>query len=171
VSRRFTRKGDALLISLSGPERELLVRWIPDQLRAIYHSDDSQDTARTRLFPRAYLDPTEEGAEEEWQALVHPELLRSRLDALTRVVGALDEAAPGRRGSLVVELGPDDVPALLGVVNDARLALGTILDVNDDTDLGDLDPADPAAQTSFVYLWLTHFEGELVDTLLGDMPD
>ena len=171
MSRRFTRRGEALLLSLSPPERELLASWIPEQLRAVYSEDAGDASARQRLFPVAYLDPTEEDAESEWQALVHPELLRSRLEALAQVVGALDGAEPGRRGALVVELGPDEVPALLGVLNDARLALGTVLGVTDDTEISELDPGDPSAHAAAVYVWLTHLEGELVDTLLGELPD
>ena len=81
MSRRFTRQGERLLVTLSEPERELL-RQLPDELRDAYESDDPADDVHTRLFPRAYLDPTEENAEREWQDLVHPELLRDRLDAL-----------------------------------------------------------------------------------------
>ncbi len=154
---------------LAEPELELL-RDLPEQLRGLYEDDSGTDEARARLFPRAYLDPTEEESEDEWQALVHPELLRDRLDALARVVGALEHAESGRRGMLVVQLGPDDVPALLGVLNDARLALGTRLGVTDDSDFGDVDPSDPQAAVVAVYSWLTYLEGELVEVLLGDLP-
>jgi hypothetical protein len=172
VSRRFVSKGDVIVATFSRPELELLHRWVPDQLRTVYESDDAGDAARSRLFPRAYLDPTEETAEQEWQALVYPDLLRDRLDALTRFIGVLDAPERGKRGTLVVELGPDDVSALLGVLNDTRLALGTVLDVTDDTELAaELDPDDPSTQVSMIYVWLTHIEGELVDTLLGEFPD
>ncbi|MEX2256707.1 MAG: DUF2017 family protein [Acidimicrobiia bacterium] len=171
MSRRFVRRGAAVVASFSAPEIELLGTWVPEQLRAVYESDDSADAARQRLFPRAYLDPTEESAEQEWQALVYPDLLRSRLESLARILGVLDAPERGKRGLLTVELGPDDVPALLGVLNDTRLALGTILDVTDDTELAELDPDDPSTQVSMIYVWLTHIEGELVDTLLGELPD
>jgi Domain of unknown function (DUF2017) len=170
MSRRFSRRDDHLLVTLSEPERELL-RQLPDELRDAYESHDPADDVHTRLFPRAYLDPTEENAEREWQGLVHPELLRDRLDALGRIVGALDAAEPGARGAHVVSLAPDDVPALLGVLNDARLALGTQLGVSEDTDLAELDPDDPATYRFAVYAWLTQLEGDLIDTLLGDMPE
>jgi hypothetical protein len=68
-------------------------------------------------------------------------------------------------------LGPDDVSALLGVLNDARLTLGTALGVTDDTDFDELDPEDAAAQPAYIYVWLTYLEGELVETLLGELPD
>jgi len=170
MSSRFRRSGEGLLLSLSEPEHELL-RTLPVELRELYEDDHGDDEARGRLFPRAYLDPTEEQSEEEWQELVHPELLRDRLDALTRVVDALETASAGRRGAVVVELGADDVPAFLGVLNDARLTLGTRLDVRDETDVSDLDPGSPQAPVLAVYSWLTYLEGELVEALLGEMPD
>jgi hypothetical protein len=171
MTRRFTRRGDVIVVALSESERDLLTTWVPNQLRAVYESPDDDDPARSRLFPVAYLDPTEEDAETEWQALVHPELLRARLDALATIVGVLEGAQPRRRGDLVAELGPDDVTAFLGVLNDVRLSLGTVLGVTEDTELGGLDPDDPAGQAAMIYLWLTHLEGDLVETLLGDMPD
>jgi hypothetical protein len=170
VSARFERAGDGLRLTLSEPEHELL-RTLPAELRELYEDDSGTDEARARLFPRAYLDPTEEQSEDEWQELVHPELLRDRLDAVARVVDALAAASSGRRGALVVELGPDDVQALLGVLNDARLTLGTRLGVTEEMDVTELDQSDPHAAVFAVYSWLTYLEGELVETLLGDLPD
>jgi hypothetical protein len=171
VSRRFTRRGETIVLSLSEAESELLTRWVPEQLRSVYEAEDPEEPARQRLFPVAYLDPTEEDAETEWQALVHPELLRARLDALVRVVDVVGGAERDRRGSQDVELAPDDITAFLGVLNDARLALGTVLGVSEDSELGTGDPDDPSQQAEMIYLWLTHLEGELIDTLLEDLPD
>ena len=170
MSRRFTlRRGGRVDLTLEGPEAELL-RGLPAELRGLYESD-TPDPAKDRLFPRAYLDPTEEQAEQQWQELVYPELLRGRLEALERLTGALDRADTGRKDRVVVHLEPDDVQAWLGVLNDARLALGTRLGVTDDTDLTDLDPDDPNTPVTAAYGWLTYLEGELVETLLGTLPD
>lgn len=174
MSARFERSGESLRLVLSEPERDLL-RTLPDELRQVYEGardvESGTDPVRDRLFPVAYLDPTEEQAEDEWQELVHPELVRERLDALTRVVDSLDGATSARRGALVVELGADDVPALLGVLNDARLALGTRLDLDDETDLSEIDPSEPDAAAYAVYGWLTYLEGELIEVLLGELPE
>jgi hypothetical protein len=170
MSRRFVRKGDVVRLTLSEPERELLVG-LPEQLRALYVNDAADDPVTQRLFPRAYLDPTEEAKEREWEALVRPDLLAERLAALEQVIGALAGAEPGRRGRLVLDLGEDDVPALLGVLNDARLALGTTLEVTEETDIGALDPSDPAFPAFAAYGWLTYLQGELIETLLGGMPE
>jgi hypothetical protein len=153
-------------------ERDLL-RSLPDELRTLYElGPDESDPVRGRLFPRAYLDPTAEDAEREWRDLVHPELVRGRMDALDRLLVSLDAApapTPGR-GTVVVPLDDDAVGALLSVLNDARLALGTRLGVTEDTDYDDLDPSDPRAPGLAAYAWLTYVEGELIETLLGDLP-
>ena len=51
---------------------------------------DADDAVRDRLFPHAYLDPTEEHAEEEWQRLVN----EGRMLGLTEdeLRGLFDEA-------------------------------------------------------------------------------
>ena len=87
-----------------------------------------------------------------------------------RVVSSL-EAAERRRGEFTLELTVDDVTAWLRVLNDARLALGTRLGVTEETTVDDLDPDDPATPGLAAYAWLTYLEGELVETLLEDLPE
>ncbi len=170
MARRFARKrGGRVDATFERGELELL-EGLPQQLRALYDGDET-DPARARLFPRAYLDPTEEQAEAEWRELVHPGLLEARFDALTRLEATLAAAEPTRRDRVVVHLSPEDANAWLNVLNDARLALGSRLEVTDDTDLASFDPSDPNAATIAAYAWLTYLEGELVDTLLGELPD
>jgi hypothetical protein len=155
---------------MSEPERDLL-RSLPEQLRGVYAADTEGDPVRDRLFPRAYLDPTAEDAEREWRELVQPELVRERLEALALVTSSLDDASEGKRGNLVADLTADEVAAWLGVLNDARLALGTRLGVTEHTELAELDPDDPDTAGLAVYTWLTHLQGDLVETLLMDLPD
>jgi hypothetical protein len=163
---RFRRSGDGLVVSLTEAEADLL-RSIPDELRPVLEAPPgSDDPVRNRLFPRAYLDPTQESAERDWQELVHPELVRERVAALERLVATLDRARH-HEGRVEVELSPDEVQAWLGMLNDARLALGTRLDVTEDLDHDDVGPDHPDAPAYAVYGWLTWLEGELVDMLLG----
>jgi len=171
VSPVFARDAEGgLELTLRTEERDLL-RALPDELRALYEAGpDESDPVRGRLFPRAYLDPTAEDAEREWRDLVHPELIRGRVDALDRLLVSLDAAPDATRGTVVVPLDEDAVGALLSVLNDARLALGTRLGVTEDTDYDDLDPSDPRAPGLAAYAWLTFVEGELIETLLGDLP-
>ena len=166
MSPQFARRGEGVVVTLDANEIDLL-RTIPDEVRRALEKPASKDDAvYNRLFPSAYLDPTEEGAEQEWQELVHPELLQSRLSALELVTTTLERAVT-KRGRAEVELAPEEVEAWLGVVNDARLTLGTRLGVTEDAESEAIDPSDPTAPTHAVYGWLTWFENDLVETLLG----
>jgi Domain of unknown function (DUF2017) len=163
---RFTPKGGGLVVSITEDEAELL-RSIPAELGPILSAPvDPDNPVSERLFPRAYLDPTEEGAEREWQELVRPELVRERLASLERLTKSL-ERGQVREGRVEVELEPDEAQAWLGALNDARLALGTRLGVTEDLDYEDVGEDHPDAAAYAVYDWLTWLEGDLVETLLG----
>jgi hypothetical protein len=167
VKCRSGRDGSVEL-TLDADEAALL-REIPVQLRFLYDAPTG-DPARARLFPRAYLDPTEERAEQEWEALAHAELLRDRLDALEQVLAVLDRAeTKGRK--VRVGLTSEEVGVWLAVLNDARLAFGTRLGITDDTDVYRIAPDDPARLEKAAYAWLTGLQGELVEAMLRTMPD
>jgi hypothetical protein len=148
-------------------EVETLVALVAE-LREVVQAGAADDPVSRRLFPRAYLDPTEEAAEEQWQALVQPDLLRARLDAIEAVTATLTAAVPNRRGSLEIVL--DDVTQnqWLGVLNDARLAHGTALDITEETELDAYGADDPRRGQFLLYSALTALQGELVDALLSD---
>jgi Domain of unknown function (DUF2017) len=166
VSVHFERKGEGVLVSLDSNEVELL-RAVPDQLQTVLAGPGGKDDpVYNRLFPSAYLDPTEESAEREWQELVHPELLRERLAAVELVTATLDRAVT-KRGRAEVELTTEEVEAWLHVLNDARLAIGTRIGVTEEPEVEDLDPSDPNAPAHAMYNWLTWLENDLVETLLG----
>lgn len=118
-----------------------------------------------RLFPRAYLDPTEEEAEADWQRLVHGDLVDGRRKALASVEGTL-AGATVKRGRFELTLSDEQAQDWLAVINDARLALGTRLGVTEDLDLSGLDPDDPDTAPYAVYWWLGVLEERLVDVLL-----
>jgi hypothetical protein len=165
VTVHFERRGEGVIVTLDANEVELL-RAVPSELQAVLAGPgDKDDPVYNRLFPSAYLDPTEEGAEREWQDLVHPELLRERLAALETVTATLDRAAT-KRGRAEVELAPEEVDAWLHVLNDARLALGTRLGITEDPEAEEIDPSDPEAAAHAMYGWLTWLENDLVEALL-----
>jgi hypothetical protein len=166
MSPHFELRGEGVVVSLDPNEVELL-RNVPAELQTVLSGPSSKDDpVHNRLFPSAYLDPTEESAEREWQELVHPELLRERLAALELVTATLDRAVT-KRGRAELELAPEEVEAWLHVLNDARLALGTRLGITEDPEAEEIDPSDPEAAAHAMYGWLTWLENDLVDTLLG----
>jgi hypothetical protein len=125
---------------------------------------DKDDPVVARLYPRAYLDPTAEEAESEWQRFAHPDLVEGRKEAVETLLRTL-AAARQHRGGLEVTLTPEEADAWLAVVNDARLALGTRLEVTEEMDPSSFDPDDPATAPFTVYWWLGYVEEHLVDTL------
>jgi Domain of unknown function (DUF2017) len=127
---------------------------------------DTSDPVLERLFPRAYLDPTEEDAEADWQRLVHDDLVDGRRQALATVEATL-AGATVRRGRFELTISEDQAQDWLAVLNDARLALGTRLQVTEDLDLSGLDPDDPDTAPYAVYWWLGVLEERLVDVLSG----
>jgi hypothetical protein len=123
-----------------------------------------------RLFQRAYLDPTAEVAEREFQQFVHDDLVTARLSAFTTIVDALERAAPDSRVDVEVTVGPDEEMLWVTALNDARLVIGASLGVGPD-DQGEYEPDDPRFELGVVYQWLSMLQGDLVDLLLDEMHD
>ena len=174
----FRRRRGTIEATLDPGEADLLrglCRQLSDLLDAGQDPEipGGADPALERLFPRAYLDPTEEGAEAEWQRLVHGDLMDGRRRALAAMERTLDttdpSAAPrtprGPRGRLVVTLTDEEAEAWLAVLNDSRLTLGSRLEVTEDFDLAGLDPTDPETAPYAVYWWLGLLEERLVAVL------
>jgi len=87
-----------------------------------------------------------------------------RRRALATVEGTL-AGAEVRRGRFELTLSEEQALAWLAVFNDARLALGTRLEVTEDLDLSGLDPDDPDTAPFAVYWWLGVLEERLIDVL------
>ncbi len=154
------------MVTLQAPEVELLAMTARDMMTIIQEPPEGE--VRDRLYPRAYLDPTEEDAQGEFDALVHDDLVRSRVAALQAIVGGLEAAAPNSRGVIKIALRPEQEMQWLTAVNDARLAIGTAIGVSED---GDTDYArdDPRFEYGVLYSWLTQLHFELVTLMLDEI--
>ena len=163
-----SRRGGSVVLTLH--EREIQVlQWVFSDLGRMLTDGSSLDVVTQRLFPRAYLDPTEEAAENHWQELVHDDLVETRLDAMTDVVRSLDAAAPIQGIPQVREmvLGEELAAHWIGVLNDARLAVGTALNVTAEWDFDALDPDDPGYEMHALYAWMTELLGALLAASVG----
>ncbi len=162
------RRDGAVTLRLLPDEAQLLVQ-VFGELRAMLDGAPD-DPVMQRLFPTAYLDPTEEAREHEYQVLAHASLLRTRLDSLAELLAALEPIARGtKRVELVLD--DDQVGRWMGVLNDVRLALGVAIDIDEDVDPDDYELDDPRRIGVEVYALLTWFFGELVDLLLGTVSE
>jgi len=170
---RFTRHRGAVRADLDAVEVQVLAD-LAEQLLTLVEppevSDDPlaalvglsgadvpppQDPVLSRLLPDAYRDDVDAAA--DFRRYTDGELrARKRADA-QHVLASLPEGG-GR-----VQLDRDAVDRWLGFLNDVRLALGTVLEVTEETDPDQLAEDDPAYQALHVYAWL----GWLQESLLS----
>jgi len=176
VARTFKRNrhSEGLDVVLEAGEAAVLTRLCAELVTLLDSDRDTDDEdgeakradpVLERLFPRAYLDPTEEEAEAEWQRFSHDDLMDGRRRSIETVELTLAGAVE-RRGRLELTLDPEQSQAWLAVINDARLALGTRLEVTEDMDLSRLDSNDPDTAPYAVYWWLGVLEERLIDVLM-----
>ena len=133
-----------------------LVGLAPDEVPA------PDDPVLSRLLPAAYRD--DDAAATDFRRYTDADLrLRKRANA-----AAVRLALPDGEGP--VELDRDAVDHWLECLNDMRLALGTVLGVNEETDPDDLDEDDPAYQTLLVYGWLGWLQESLLSCVEPRLP-
>jgi hypothetical protein len=169
AGRTFARGRDgALVVSLYAEEVELLMMTARDMVAIVEEPPEGE--VADRLYPRAYLDPTEETAQGEFDALVHDDLVSARRTAFEAIVAGLDAATPNANGLVELTLRPDEELQWLTAVNDARLVIGTALGIAEDDD-SEYAPDDPRFEYGVLYGWLTQLHVELVVLLLDEVGE
>jgi len=167
--RTFARARDgSLQVTLFEQEAELLVMTARDMATLVEEPPDG--AVRDRLYPRAYLDPTEESAQQEYDAVVHDDLVTARKRAFEAIADRLEAAQPNRRGMIELVLGTDEESQWLTGLNDARLVIGTALGVTEDGDT-DYPRDDPRFEYGVLYGWLTALHFELVSVFLDEIGE
>jgi hypothetical protein len=150
ISRFHRGEGGEVLLLLSDEERTLLREIAGGTLALLAAGDD--EPALRRLFPPAYDDPK---LDEEYRELTRPQLVTGRERALKLLAATVDDDV----------LSAEQADAWLRALNDARLILGTRLDVTEDLDWDGLDPADPRAPDLAVYAYVSWIQEQLVETI------
>jgi hypothetical protein len=120
------------------------------------------DPVTARLFPDAYRDDDE--AASDFRRFTSEELRTSKATNARKLL----ESLPAGGGS--VTLDEEACAAWLGALNDARLALGTALDVNENTnyEFVTLATDEPRAQRLIVYSWLGELQESMLQALMGE---
>jgi uncharacterized protein DUF2017 len=133
-------------------EREVL-GMLPEMLRALLSSNDANDPALRRLFPRAF--PDDEKASAEFDAVVRDDLLEQRMAAIETMERTLGAE----------HLTEEELIAWLAAVNDLRLVLGVRLDVTEDSTVSDF-AGDPETERAYsLYMFLSYLEEDVVRAL------
>jgi Lon protease-like protein len=154
--RRFTRTADGRYqVRLRGEERAILAA-LPDQFDALMASGAT--AATVRLFPPAYSDEPEFDA--EYRRLMADELVRRRQEAVALVRATLERD----------RLTEDELQAWIGMCNDLRLVLGTLLDVSEDRDVLDVDRSSEDMGQRVLYVLLSEIVDEGVHALSQGLP-
>ena len=64
-------------------------------------------------------------------------------------------------------MGEEQAAQWIGVLNDARLAVGTALDITPEWEFDALDPDDPSYELHALYAWMTELLGALLAAAAG----
>ena len=142
------RRGGRFRVRLSAEERRVLSA-LPGQLREALAKGDP---SLYRLFPPAFDD--DDAANEDYAQLVGQGLVEGKLLAL----GELERTAHAEM------LSEADLEAWLGALESLRLALGTQLDITEESYLA-FDESAPDAQRLALYHWLSWLQEEVVQAL------
>lgn len=140
----FKARGGEVVVRLDDNLRHLL-RQVTEELREILLVDDDEHTRR--LYPTAH--PDDEELEQQYREMVRDQLLMQRLDGIDRLQATIDAE------TLDVEL----ADIWMNTINQARLVLGTQLDVGEND--GPIEEEDPDATQKVIYQVLSHILEEL----------
>jgi hypothetical protein len=155
--RPFRRKGEAVLARLEPAEAQI-VGLLLDQLEQLLSADEDygSDPVLARLLPEGHRGDPRLAA--DYRELTESTLRSGKADDLATVRASLPPAGGD------VRLDPDQAGAWLRTTNDLRLAMGTRLDITEETEPPE-DPTTEQGQQLAVYYWLTALQGSLVDAL------
>jgi hypothetical protein len=151
------RHGD--VVARLDPAEAGIVGLLLDQLEQLLAADADDvagDPVMARLLPDGHRSDPELAA--DYRELTESSLRSGKTDDLAIVRATLPE------GGGEIRLDRDQAGAWLRTSNDLRLALGTRLDITEDTEPPD-EIADEQDQQLAVYYWLTSLQGSLVDAL------
>jgi Domain of unknown function (DUF2017) len=159
----FRRKGADVVARLESAEARIIALLLDqlEQLLAADADDVRGDPVVTRLLPDGHRGDPELAA--DFREMTESALRSGKADDLAIVRATL----PPDGGT--VRLDPDQAGAWLRTSNDLRLALGTRLDITEDTEPPE-DLASEEGQQLAVYYWLTGLQGSLVDALIAGRP-
>jgi len=158
----FRRHGQLCVARFPAEEVAVLRQVSAEVIGLLTDGFDRDDPVVGRLFPDVYRDDPTTSA--ELREYTEGELKTSKIDQAGAILAALPAT-----GGAVVRLDEEAALAWLKALNDGRLALGTRLEVADDTDLmAELDDAVMSDPTSVRVRQITmyHYLGMLQESLL-----
>ena len=157
MARPFRKRGARYAVSLSDDERTMLAELCRQSRTLLEAEDPSTDPAVARLFPPAYQDDPLQNLEFETAQGNAPR--NGKLDAIDTV----------ERTVRAPDLSEEELLDWMKVVNDARLVLGTRIEITEQATQRDFPPDHPDHDSFGVYVYLTWLEDRILRAL-GDPP-
>jgi type II secretory pathway component PulM len=151
--RRVEQTGPATYALRLQPEERATIGHLLPQLRQLLTEAEVTDPRIRRLFPTTYT--TDPEAEAEYQRLMRDDLVQSRLSALDIVETGLEKTS----------LSEGDLLRWMQAINDARLVLGTMLDVSEEDDRYDMDEDHPDFEAFLLFNYLGGLLDDIVSAL------
>lgn len=162
----FRPRRDGMIdVRLDDDAAAAIRRVAADMADALAHTDDP---SMTRLFPPAY--PDDHSDQEEFARLTRDDLVAGKVAAARAVIASIDEGTV-KRGTWAAILDDETAGCWLRVFNDARLVLGTRLDIDEEEEHRPLPLEDARAPAMNLYLYLSGLEELLVEALAEQLPD
>ncbi|MGH2703361.1 MAG: DUF2017 family protein [Actinomycetota bacterium] len=134
-----------------------ILRDLVRQMRALLKESESEDPVHKRLFPSAYEDDEDS---ESFRDMTSGDLTSMKLESLDVV----DEAV-GRRDKGITTLSQEEGEAWVRALTDMRLAIGTRLEVTEETMSVEPEPDDPAAAPLQILHWLGWLQESIIDQM------
>ena len=163
VTALFARDHGELVASFAPEYAEILRDLVGETSQLLKHPVDRRDPGLARLFPDAYQQQSDSA---EFRRLTESELKAGKLAAAERLLSTVPP------GGGEVRLDEQDADAWLRALNDARLLIGSRLELTDDTDIVselnaevDRDPTSPRVGQLAVYGLLTEIQNDLIEAL------
>jgi len=162
----FRRAGSEAVARFTPQEAQVLRQCVAELAALLADHPDPDDPAVERLFPDVYPEDPAEAA--EFRRFTEADLKAAKLDTAKTVLSDLLENGGE------IRLAEEQADIWLRALNDVRLALGTRLGIEDETDIeAELDaavgrnPTSPRVGQLSVYAYLTYLQESLVGALTG----
>ena len=143
------------LLDITSPDSEVVKN--EDPLAALIGIDSQAakptDPISTRLFPDAY--PDDPDASMEFRRFTERSLRDTNVTRAKRVLADLE-------GRTKLTLNPDQWQQWVGFLNSLRLALGTRLEIDQESWTEEPSESDPLYQLHELYNWLTWMQETLI---------
>lgn len=152
----FRPESGMVMTQLEAHEASLLRRLV-GELRELLTANLEGDPINVRLFPDAYEEPSDQA---KYRDLIGDGLHSLKLQALDGMSHDL-----GTKGEMDKALDEEGVNVWLTALTDIRLALGTRLDISEETMQAEPDPGDPDAGALAVLHWLGWMQESLLEAI------